>query len=84
MFLYMVYSKIQAMIKTFLDPILVDISKDSSDASNHRPLDEAVSNMPGRDLQKHLHDCIKHSLLNERELKQAKETMVSYVFAIAT
>ena len=33
--------------------------------------------MPGRDLQRHLLDCVEHSLLTERDLKQAKETMVA-------
>ena len=29
-------------------------------------------------------DCVEHSLLTERDLKQAKETMVLYVEAVAT
>ena len=83
MSLHLVYSKIQALIKAFLEPILVDSSKGISD-ENHWPLEEAVMSMPGRDLQKHLVDCVEHSLLTERDLKQAKETMVSYVEAVAT
>ena len=51
-------------------------SKGISD-ENRWPLEEAVMSMPGRDLQKHLVDCVEHSLLTERDLKQAKETMVS-------
>ena len=40
--------------------------------------------MPGRDLRRHILDCVEHSLLTERDLKQAKETMVSYVEKVAT
>ena len=76
MSLHLVYSKIQALIQAFLEPILLDSSKGISD-ENRWPLEEAVMSMPGRDLQKHLVDCVEHSLLTERDLKQAKETMVT-------
>ena len=83
MSLHMVYSKIRALITAFLEPILVDSSKGISH-ENRRPLEEAVMCMPGRDLQKHLVDCVEHSLLTERDLRKAKETMVSYINAVAT
>ena len=35
--------------------------------------------MPERDLQKHLVHCVEHLLLRERNLKQAKESIVSSV-----
>ena len=83
MSLHVVNSKIRALIKAFVEPIVVDSSKDISDA-NRRPLEEAVACLPGKDLKKHLLDCTEHSLLTERDIKQAKGTMVAYVEAIAT
>lgn len=67
-----------SLIKTFLHPILIDGNKDMSE-DNCRPFEEAILCLSGKDLQKHLKDCIEHSLLTERELKAAKETMLLYV-----
>ena len=72
--LNVVYSKVCALIKTYFDPVLIDNSKDISD-ENCRPLEKAILCLLGRELQKHLKHCIEHSLLTERELKAAKETM---------
>jgi hypothetical protein len=88
MSLHVVYSKIRALTKAFIEPIVIDSSEFLSESdvhvSNYRPLDEAIERLPGQDLQKHLCDCVNHSLLTERHLKQAKENMIAYINAIAT
>ena len=74
--------KFRILIKTFLDPILIDNSKDISD-KKRRPLEEAILCLPGKELQKHVKHCIEHSLLTERELKAVKETMLLYVETVS-
>ena len=84
--LHVVYSKIRALIKAFIDPIVLDNSNDIFDANtcNLRPLEDCIEKLPGTDFQKHLRDCIEHSLLTEQQLKQAKENMKAYITVIAT
>ena len=81
--LHVVYCKIEAVVKTFIQPVVLDINGDPSEPENHLPLDRAVSNLPGTDFQKHLLDCSEHALVTERELEKAKENMVSYIYTIA-
>ena len=63
---------------------MLDVSGDPSDPENHLPLDQAVSNLPGTDFQKHLLDCSEHALVSVGDLEKAKENMVSYLYTIAT
>ena len=82
--LHVVYCKIEAVIKAFLQPVVIDINRDPSDPDNHLPLEQAISNLPDSDFQKHLRDCTDHALVMERDLKNAKENMVSYIYTIAS
>ena len=84
MSLHMVYSKIRALITAFLEPILVDSSKGISDENRRQPLEEAVMCMPGRDLQKHLVDCVEQSLLTEGDLRKAKKQWYHNIDTVAT
>ena len=49
---------------------------------NMRFLYEFVLKLPGSDLQKHLHDCVEHSLLTEQQIKEAKTVMFNYVYEV--
>ena len=79
--LHVVYCKIE---KTFFQPVVIDINRDPSDPDNHLPLEQAILNLPGSEFQKHLHDCAYHALVTERDLRKAKENMVSYIYTIAS
>ena len=63
---------------------MLDVNGDPSNSDNHLPLDQAVSNLPGTDFQKHLLDCSEHALVTQADLKKAKENMVSYIYTIAS
>ena len=71
--LHTVYSKIQALLKTFISPVALDSSKSVSDDDNLHPMEEALLLCPGSDFQKHLADCSDHALMSERELREAKQ-----------
>ena len=78
------YCKIDAVIKAFIQPVVRDLNGDPADPDNHLPLDQAISNLPGSDFQKHLLDCSEHALVTETDLNRAKENMVSYIYTIAS
>ena len=82
--IHVVYCKIEAVIKTFIQPVVLDVTGDPLDPENHLPLDQAVSNLPGTDFQKHLLDCSEHALVTEGDLEKAKKNMVSYIYTVAT
>ena len=82
--LHVVYCKIEAVIKTFIQPVVLDINGDPSEPENHLPLNQAVSNLPGTDFQKHLRDCSEYALVSERDLEKVKENTVSYFCTIAS
>ena len=71
-----VYCKIQALLKSFTAPVVLDSAKSVSDEANLRPLEEALALFPGADFQKHISDCIDHALLSERGLNLAKKTCI--------
>ena len=54
--LHTVYSRVQALVKTFTAPVTIDTSKSLIEEDNLRELDNAVSLMPGSKLQKFLVD----------------------------
>ena len=56
MSLHIVYSKIRALTKAFMEPIVLE---DITDEDNLHPLELSVQKFPG---QKHDRDCIEHSL----------------------
>lgn len=62
MSLHIVYSKIRALTKAFMEPIVLDSDKDITDEDNLHPLELSVQKFPGSDFQKHDRDCIEHSL----------------------
>ena len=61
---------------------LTSTNGDSLDDENIRPFDKFVSKLPGSDLQKHLHDCVEHSLLTEQQIKETKTVMFNYVYEV--
>ena len=77
-----VYCKIQALLKTFTAPVVIDSTKSINDDDNLRTAEHAVPLFPGSDFQKHLSDCIEHSLLSGRELETAKKIMYDYIVTI--
>ena len=42
-------------------------------------MDEAIRRLPDIEFQEELRKCEEHSLVSERELRNMKKTMVSYV-----
>ena len=60
--LHTVYSKVQALMKSFSAPVALDADKSLTDQENLRDLEEAITLMPGSDFQKHLLDCSEHAL----------------------
>ena len=74
--LHTVYCKIQALLKTFIAPVVCDNTKSIADETNLRALEDAVTLFPGSDFQKHLFECEEHALMTERELKSAKKSCI--------
>ncbi len=77
-----VYCKIQALLKTFIAPVVIDNTKSINDDNNLRAVEHAVPLFPGSEFQKHLSDCVEHSLLSGRELETAKKIMYTYIVTI--
>ena len=77
--LHTVYSKVQALMKSFSAPVALDADKSLTDQENLRDLEEAITLMPGSDFQKHLLDCSEHALLTERKVNGAKQVMYNYI-----
>ena len=82
--LHTVYSKVQALMKTFSAPVALDANKSLTDQENLRDLEEAVTLMPGSDFQRHLLDCSEHALLTEWEMNGAKQVMYNYIVTTGT
>ena len=61
--LHEVYSKIKALLSTFVQPISLDVTKSITDSTNVRCVDEAVPLFPGTDFQQHYLQCQEHALL---------------------
>ena len=80
--IHIVYSKIRAILRLFVEP-LTNTNGDSLDDENIRLLDEFVLKLSGSDLQKHLHDCAEHSLLTEQQIKEAKTVMFNYIYEVS-
>lgn len=80
--LHTVYCKIQALLKTFIAPVVIDSSQSITEDANLRPLEDAIQQFPGSDFQKHIVDCSEHALMSERELNDAKRRMYNYIITI--
>ena len=81
--LYEVYSKLKALLSTFVQPISLDITKSITDSANVRCLDEAVPLFPGTDFQQHYSQCQDHALLTTAQLNTACKVMYDYIYKIA-
>ena len=73
--IHIVYNKIRAIVRLFVETLTSTTLNDE----NMRFLYEFVLKLPGSDLQKHLHDCVEHSLLTEQQIKEAK---FNYVYVV--
>ena len=80
--LHTVYCKIQALYKSFIEPVVLNNSKSISDKSNLKRMEDAVLNFPGSDFRQHLSDCTNHSLLSIRQIKAAQKNMYNYIISV--
>ena len=80
--IHTVYSKIKALLLTFIEPVALDNRKSLSDPSNLRPLCDAIRLFPGTDFQEHYAKCIDHSLINSREIQEACKSMYQYIVKV--
>ena len=74
--LHVVYSKIRALV---MEPI------SGQEVTAHQELstlEVSIQKIPGCDFQKHYHDCIEHSLITERELKEAEANMCTFITTV--
>ena len=79
--LYVAYGKINAFIKSFVQPILVDPDGALTE-DNLKVVDDGIKAMPGEDFEQHLQQCEDHSLLTLRQISDAKKAMFSYVHTV--
>lgn len=80
--LNVVYCKIQALLKTFVAPIVLDSATSLTDEANLRDMDGFLANLSDGALQKQLSDCEEHSLISSSELKAAEVHMYNYILTI--
>lgn len=81
--LHEVYSKIKALLATFMQPISLDVTKSVTDSDNIRGLDEAVLLFPGTEFQQHYLQCQDHALLTSTQLNAACKVMYDYIYKVA-
>ena len=81
--LHEVYSKIKALLSTFVQPISLDVTKSITDSANVRCLEETVPLFLGTDFQQHYLQCQDHALLTTAQLNAASKVMYDYIYKIA-
>ena len=81
--LHEVYSKIKALLSTFVQPISLDVTKSITESANVRCLEEAVPLFLGTDFQQHYLQCQDHALLTTAQLNAASKVMYDYIYKIA-
>ena len=67
--MYVAYGKINAFMKSFVQPILVDPLTEG----NLKDIDDGIKAMPGENFVLHLQQCEDHSLLTLRQISGAKK-----------
>ena len=77
------YSKIKALLSTFVKPISLDVTKSITDSAKVRCLEEAVPFFLGTDFQQHYLQCQDHALLTTAQLNAASKVMYDYIYKIA-
>ena len=80
--IHTVYSKIKALLLTFIEPVVLDNTKSLSDSSNLRPICDAIPFFPGTDFQDHYAKCVDHSLMESREIQEACKSMYRYIVKV--
>lgn len=81
-FINTVYSKIKALLSTFIEPVALDTTKSVCDSSNLRPISDAIPLFPGNDFQEHYANCIDHSLMDSQDMQEACKSMYQYIVKI--
>lgn len=80
--IHIVYSKIKALLSTFIEPVALDTTKSICDSSNLRPISDAIPLFPGKDFQEHYASCLDHSLMDSQEMQEACKSMYQYIVKI--
>ena len=73
------YTKIRAYRRLFISPVVIDVAKSIDDIENRLDVDIAIENLPDRAFQDELKKCDDHALLSDREIRNVKNTVISYL-----
>ena len=81
--LHEVYSKIKALLSTFVQLISLDVTKSISGSNNVRCVNEAAPLFPGTDFQQHYLHCQEHALMTSTQLNTACKAIYDYIYKIS-